>query len=185
MECKLSEMNSVACVLRCHAAPGNAAPCEALLQDLLEAGRQFSGCVFVSLIPPATPQEPYQLVQGFATPADLQRWQTAPEHAQWRERLERVACGAASSLPLHGLQTWSAPPLPAPIMVPPKWKLTVVSWLGIFPLVAVSLGLLGPLLQSWPYLARIFVVTVLVVSLMSYVVMPRLVVWMGWWLRRR
>ncbi|MNY48307.1 hypothetical protein D3C86_1836320 [compost metagenome] len=50
---------------------------------------------------------------------------------------------------------------------------------------SVSLGVLNPLLQSWPFLARIFVVTVLVVSLMSYVVMPRLVVWMGWWLRKR
>lgn len=178
-------MNSVASVLRCHAQPGSAAQCQALLQELLEASRQFSGCVFVSLISPATADEPHQLVQRFAMPTDLARWLGSPEWAQWRERLERIAPGAVDVAALGGLQTWSAPPLPAPVMVPPKWKLTVVSWLGIFPLVAVSLGGLGPLLQSWPFLARIFVVTVLVVSLMSYVVMPRLVVWMGWWLRRK
>lgn len=183
MECKLNEVNPVARILQCHARPGLGPQCQALLQGLFEASRQFPGCVSASLIPPATAQEAHQLVQRFAAPADLARWQASPEWAQWRERLEPVA-QVLDRAPLEGLQTWSAPPLPAPVMVPPKWKLTVVSWLGIFPLVSVSLGVLGPLLQSWPFLARIFVVTVLVVSLMSYVVMPRLVAWMAWWLRR-
>lgn len=156
-----------------------------MLQGLFEAAKAFSGCVSASLIPPAADHQPHQLLLRFAAPADLARWQASPEWAQRRARLEPLAEGLDSG-PIAGLQTWSAAPLalPAPVMVPPKWKLTVVSWLGIFPLVSVSLGVLGPLLQSWPFLARIFVVTVLVVSLMSYVVMPRLVAWMAWWLRR-
>lgn len=165
-------------LLRCHARPGREPECRALLQGLLEASGQIPGCTCASLIPPAAAHEPCQLVQHFAAPQDLARWQASPRYAQWHHALEQVA-GGLDAHPLDGLQTWSAPP----VMVPPRWKLTVVSWMGIFPLVAISLGLLTPLLQSWPFLARILVVTVLVVSLMSYVVMPRLVVWMGWWLR--
>lgn len=176
----MNQKHAEAHLLRCHARPGREQECLALLQGLLGACSQIPGCVLASLIPPAAPQEPHQLVQHFATPQDLARWQESPRYAQWREQLEPVA-GVIDSHPLEGLQTWSAPPVP--VRVPPKWKLTVVSWMGIFPLVAVSLGLLTPLLQSWPFLARILVVTVLVVSLMSYVVMPRLVAWMGWWLR--
>lgn len=182
MECQLSDMNPVACVVRCHAQPGVQAQCQALLQELLEAARHCPDCVFASLIPPATPADPWQLVLRFAAPADLARWNASAERAQWLERMQKAAPGAVEFHPLEGLQIWSAPPVP--VVMPPKWKLTVVSWMGIFPLVTVSLGVTGPLLQSWPFLARILVVTVLVVSLMSYVVMPRLVVWMGWWLRR-
>lgn len=178
----MNQVDTVARILHCHAKPGCAPQCQALLQELLGVSSQLPGCVFASLVPPASPHDPHQLVQRFAAAADLARARAAPEWAQWRARLEQVAavrdCG-----PVEGLQTWSAPPVP--VMVPPKWKLTVVSWLGIFPLVSLSLGVLGPLLQSWPFLARIFVVTVLVVSLMSYVVMPRLVAWMAWWLRRK
>lgn len=176
----MTQYHCVARILRCHAKPGREQQCLALLQELFEASKQFTGCVSASLIPPAGAQDPHQLVQRFATPQDLARWQESPGPAQWRERLQQVA-DVVDTSPVDGLQTWSAPPVP--VVVPPKWKLTVVSWMGIFPLVAVSLGLLTPLLQSWPFLARILVVTVLVVSLMSYVVMPRLVVWMGWWLR--
>ncbi|MCD2513390.1 antibiotic biosynthesis monooxygenase [Comamonas endophytica] len=174
------EKTPVARILRCHAKPGRAEDCMALLEGLLQGSRQIPGCVFASLIPPAAEREPHQFVQRFATLQDLARWQESAGHAQWRERLEQMA-EVVDAGPIEGLQVWTAPPVP--VAVPPKWKLTVVSWMGIFPLVAVSLGLLTPLLQSWPFLARILLVTVLVVSLMSYVVMPRLVRWMGWWLR--
>jgi len=179
----LSESNPVACVLRCHVQPGAQQDCLALLHELLEASDQIPGCVFASLVPPATAADPYQLVQRFATPDDLAQWNASPAHAAWRERLARAAPGAAHFHPIAGLRTWAAPLVP--VVMPPKWKLTVVSWMGIFPLVTLCLGLIAPLLQTWPFIARIFVVTVLVVSLMSYVVMPRLVVWMAWWLRRK
>ena len=61
--------------------------------------------------------------------------------------------------------------------------MTVVSWLGIFPTAAACLAGVGPVLKSWPYLFRMALVTAMVAFLMAYVVMPRLSVWMQWWLK--
>lgn len=62
--------------------------------------------------------------------------------------------------------------------------MTVVTWLGIYPIVAFCLWFIAPLLASVPFLLRTAVITAIVVILMSYVVMPRLARWMGGWMRK-
>jgi uncharacterized protein len=53
--------------------------------------------------------------------------------------------------------------------------MTVVSWLGIFPLVYLYAELLGRIMPpGTPAVLRLLVVTALVVPTMSYVVAPRL-----------
>jgi antibiotic biosynthesis monooxygenase (ABM) superfamily enzyme len=53
--------------------------------------------------------------------------------------------------------------------------MTVVSWLGIFPLVVLYAAVLGPILPAgMPAVVRYLVVTASVVPTMSYVLAPRL-----------
>ena len=65
-----------------------------------------------------------------------------------------------------------------PPFVPPSVHVrAVITWLAIFPLVAIGMMLIGPISESWHPVLRAFVLTLVVVPLAVYVVVP--------WLLRR
>jgi antibiotic biosynthesis monooxygenase (ABM) superfamily enzyme len=49
-----------------------------------------------------------------------------------------------------------------------------ITWLAVFPLVAVGLTIMSPLTTGWPPALRAFVLTLIVVPLTAYVGVPRL-----------
>lgn len=171
-------------VVRRRARPGCERAYEALVQAMFADARTFPGYLAAELIPPDAPGGEYQIIQRFATSADLERWNASTQRAAWHERLRPVADGDPEYRLLHGLDAWFAPTAVPAHAPPPRWRMTVVSWLGIFPTVAILLAFVAPLLAPLPFLLRTALLTALVAVLMSYVIMPRLTRWMGGWLRR-
>ena len=171
-------------VVRRRARPGCAEAYEALVGAMFADARQFPGYLSAELIPPAEDGGEYQIVQRFAQQADLERWQASPVRAEWMERLAAVAEGEPEYRMLHGLDAWFAP-AHVPVHHPPRrWKMTLLSWVGIFPTVALLLAFVAPWLAGLPFLLRTAVITALVAILMSYVIMPRLTRLAADWLRR-
>lgn len=64
-----------------------------------------------------------------------------------------------------------------------KRKMTLLTWVGLNPLLILALFALGPLLHSFPMPLRTMLTTAIVVPLMSYLVMPLLTKWFASWLR--
>lgn len=64
----------------------------------------------------------------------------------------------------------------------PHYKMVLLTWLGIFSLITALLALLGPWLNSIPLVLRRFILTGLLVPLMTYVVMPWLTKRFNGWL---
>jgi hypothetical protein len=54
----------------------------------------------------------------------------------------------------------------------PRHRVALVTWLGIWPLVSVALGLVAPRLGMLPFLVRTALIAALVVAAMTYLVMP-------------
>ena len=50
----------------------------------------------------------------------------------------------------------------------------VITWIAIFPLVALGMLLLAPIAESWHPVLRAFVLTLVVVPLAVYLVVPQL-----------
>ena len=48
----------------------------------------------------------------------------------------------------------------------------VITWLAIFPLVAIGITVMAPLTAGWDQLLRVFVLTTIVVPLSVYLVVP-------------
>lgn len=176
--------SSVFRVVRRRVRPGCERAYEELIQAMFADAKKFPGYLAAEMIPPAQAGDDYQIIQRFATEADLDRWNASSERAAWHERLHPVAEGDPEYRLLHGLDAWFAPTAVPAHKPPPRWRMTVVSWMGIFPTVAFLLAFVGPLLAPFPFLLRTALLTALVAGLMSYVIMPRLTRWMGWWLRR-
>jgi antibiotic biosynthesis monooxygenase (ABM) superfamily enzyme len=66
----------------------------------------------------------------------------------------------------------------------PKWKMAVMIWLGIYPIITTLILLLFPFMQAhdWPFPPRTLVLTLLAVPLMVFVAMPVLQKLLGKWL---
>lgn len=71
---------------------------------------------------------------------------------------------SAPAVPAH-------PAAPAPPSVHVR---AVITWLAIFPLVAIGMMLIAPISESWHPVLRAFVLTLVVVPLAVYVVVPQL-----------
>ena len=67
---------------------------------------------------------------------------------------------------------------PTPVATPPAAPSThvraVITWLAIFPLVAIGMTAMGPVTTDWHPVLRALVLTLVVVPLAVYLVVPRL-----------
>ncbi len=70
-----------------------------------------------------------------------------------------------------GSNTGAAPIMPAP---PSVHLRAVITWIAIFPLVAIGMLALAPVSESWHPVLRAFVLTLIVVPLAVYLVVPQL-----------
>jgi uncharacterized protein len=66
---------------------------------------------------------------------------------------------------------------------PPRHRLALITWLGVYPVITLILALLGPTLVSWPLALRTLVLSVLMVIALTWLVMPALTRVFRLWLR--
>lgn len=69
-------------------------------------------------------------------------------------------------------------------LAPPRYKLAVITWLAIFPLITIVLALFGSLLMQPPLVMRTFVLTVTLVPVMTYLIVPLYMRLFAGWLNR-
>ncbi|TYL54116.1 hypothetical protein [Agromyces mariniharenae] len=92
----------------------------------------------------------------------------------------------APSPVVEAAPTTAAPTTVRAVPAPPSVHVrAVITWLAIFPLVAVGMVLIAPIAESWHPVLRAFVLTLVVVPLAVYVVVPQLMRAYGALRRRR
>jgi antibiotic biosynthesis monooxygenase (ABM) superfamily enzyme len=69
---------------------------------------------------------------------------------------------------------------------PPKWKMAVLIWLGIYPTITLLVLLLFPYMaaHNWPLALRTLALTLIAVPIMTYVAIPLLQKILKGWLQR-
>lgn len=168
-------------------APADAENFETAMAGMMLAAKGFAGHLGGQLVRPGEPgsgNEPmlYHVVFAFDNEAHLSAWQQSPERTEWLGRVGRHTIGDQEMRVVSGLDYWFAPAGATTKAPPPKWKVAVVTWLGIFPTVLLLFVTVFPLLSSWHLVPRTMLVTALVVLIMTWGVAPRLTRWMAGWL---
>lgn len=161
--------------------------CEAEFEKLSTAmsntATKFKGHLGSNMFRPATADDPeYRIVFKFLTQADLEHWQNSSERLKHLESFEALLIAPAKTEVLSGMVTWFTLPGQNPVKPPPKYKMTLVSWLALYPAVSIIFLLFGGLLESVPLLLRTLIITGILMPLMSYVLMPRFTRWFAFWL---
>ena len=171
-------------VARRRAKPGCGPAYEALIGGMLADVKAVPGFIGAEVLPPATEGGEHQTILRFETQAGLDAWDSSPERHAWHERLDVVAEGTPDYQLLTGLEAWFAR-AEVPGHKPPKrWKMAIVTWLGIWPIVMVLQLFLNPLIEDVPFVLRVGIFTIFVVAMITYLVMPQLVKLFRPWLAR-
>jgi uncharacterized protein len=168
--------------------PGHEAGYEAFLAGISGAARAFPGYLGIEVFRP-TPggTGEYRTVYRFDSSAHLRTWLDSPERAAWLARAEPHVAGPMRTQILTGLESWFTLPT-QPGAPPPPYKMALVTWATIFPLITGVVVATAPLLGDLPLVARLAVTTGITVPLMTWVVMPRVTRLLHRWLypdRRR
>jgi antibiotic biosynthesis monooxygenase (ABM) superfamily enzyme len=165
--------------------PGHEAAYEAFLDGISAAARQFPGYLGVEVFRPSEPGGEYRIVYRFDTAAHLGGWLDSEEHSTWLRVAEPHAAGPMRSQYLTGLESWFTLPEQPGARPPPPYKMAILTWLTIFPLITLVVVVLGPLLRGVGPIPRLAITTLITVPLMTWIVMPRVTRLLRGWLYPR
>jgi uncharacterized protein len=148
---------------------------EAVLHRLAAEVRRWPGHLDLTVLAPQ-PGGPriYTIVSHFDGRAAADAWLASQERAQLIAEADLHAAGELKTRYLSGLEGWLAQPGTAVLVPPARWKVALLSAVGIVPLLEAVTYLLAPRLSGLPVWARPLVAVVLVIPLMQYAVMPLL-----------
>ncbi|WP_296053493.1 antibiotic biosynthesis monooxygenase [uncultured Alteromonas sp.] len=159
---------------------------ETLSDEMSRRASQFDGYMGATLFRPVSPDDPeYRMIFKFTDEASLAEWERSEERAEMLEKLEGLLISPTEREKVSGLVTWFSLPSQNPVKPPPRYKMTIVSWLALYPAATLIFWLFGPWLAHLPLLIRTLVVTAVLMILMSYVLMPFMTKRFAFWLFRR
>ena len=61
-----------------------------------------------------------------------------------------------------------------PATPPPRYKLALVTWIGVYPVITLLLAVLGPATATWPVPLRTLLLTAVMVPTLTWLVIPAL-----------
>jgi antibiotic biosynthesis monooxygenase (ABM) superfamily enzyme len=169
--------------------PGHEADYEAFLAGISSEAQTFPGYLGVEIFRPASAGSgDYRTVYRFDSADHLRAWLDSSQRASWLERAEPHVAGPMRTQVLTGLEGWFTLPTQPGVPPPPRYKMAILTWVTIFPLITLLVVALAPLVEGLPLVARLAVTTGMAVPLMTWVVMPRVTRLVHRWLypdRRR
>lgn len=162
---------------------GQEAAFEALSARMTERAAGFTGYLGATLFRPASAEDPeYRIVFRFRDRDTLAAWEASAQRSELLTQIEALLLEPSEREVLSGIVTWFTLPGQNPVQPPPRYKMTLVSWLALYPAVTLVFFFFGDLLQQLPLPLRTLLVTAVVMLLMSYVLMPRMTRWFAFWL---
>jgi uncharacterized protein len=163
--------------------PGHEAAYEQFLEGIIAAASRFPGHLGVEVFrPESTGRGDYRTIYRFDNGEHLRRWLDSNEHAEWLARAEPHVIGPIRTSFVTGLESWFTLPGSSGTPPPPPYKMALLTWITIFPLITGVIVALGPLIKDLPLVPRLGVTTAVTVPLMTWVVMPRVTRLLRGWL---
>jgi uncharacterized protein len=152
---------------------------EQTLTDLIAAAKGFDGHLGATVF---RSDSEYRIVFRFNHLSSLHQWEASAIRRKLLERANRLTVGQGKYQVLTGLETWFTLTSQQAIVPPPRYKMLIVTCLAAFPTVNTINFVLQAWLQVLPLLLRSLVTMTLLLTLMTYVIMPRMTKLFAGWL---
>jgi antibiotic biosynthesis monooxygenase (ABM) superfamily enzyme len=165
--------------------PGERERFEQWLHAVAADAMTFEGHLGLHVIRPGDASAEYTIIFRFGTPGQLRAWLDSDVRARHLREAESFFADEGQVQQLSGLEAWFSLPGRPAATPPPRYKMALVTFAAVFSLLMLIQRLVAPLLEPLPPVARTFVVCVTMVTLLTYLVMPRLTRALSGWLYRR
>ena len=121
---------------------------------------------------PGAESRTYGILRSFVSEQDRKNFYESDKFAQLQQAINPYVEEDYSRRELHGLEAFFYDPSIA--HQPPRWKMALVTWLGVWPTVYVVSNLARNHVSGWPSFLATGFVTFLVVLALAWGVMPTL-----------
>lgn len=155
--------------------PGQEAAYEAWMREIIPVAKTFPGYLGVNVLRPQPGiQSEYIIVLHFDHPTNLQTWLESKERHTLIAQTQPMVQEPEKIQALTGLETWFELPRRSQKSPPKRYKMALLTWLGVFITLSVVGRILAVLLTPLPPILVQFLTVGAVVGLLTYVIMPRL-----------
>ena len=163
--------------------PGREREFEEWIRGIFAAANEFPGYLGSDVFRPGeSGDDEYRIVFRFDHESNLHAWESSEERRRWLDKSRPLLKEEEKVSVLTGLETWFTLPSEHAASPPPRYKMAAVTWLAVFPVVTIIFSLFGQWLNLLPVLLRTLIFTAVMVTLMTYVVMPRMTRLFSFWL---
>jgi len=174
-------MDSIHVAVTRQVKPGCEEEFEHALREFARESLREPGTTGVHLIEPVPGANgcEYGILRSFDSEDASRRFYHSEIFRQWQKRAEPLVVGDSAVRRLHGLEAFFRELNHAP----PRWKMAIVTWLGVFPTVLLWSSALPQFLGGLPQLIIVAIVNVFVVVTLTWAVMPLLTQLFAQWLQ--
>ncbi len=162
--------------------PGCESAYETWLKDITSVSRTYVGHLGTNVIRPQLGvRNEYVIIFRFDGYENLKVWMTSRDREYWLNQGKHLVESDPYVQQISGLEAWFSLP-GQPLKTPPRYKTALLTWAVVFVLINILSKFLVPLLRGLPPLIVSLIVTIIMVVLLTYVVMPRVSRLFSWWL---
>ena len=173
----------VTIVIRREVIPGLEVTFEQLAHELSMSASRFEGHLGVTVFKPTADDPSYRIINKFDCLRNFNRWQQADVRKSYFKKIERCLQRPAEMQILTGLETWfNLPNYNGALLPPPRYKMTLLSWLASYPMVVLLLETMHPLLNHLSIPFRAMIISSIAALSMTYIIMPFLTHQFSRWL---
>ncbi|HPF37731.1 MAG TPA: antibiotic biosynthesis monooxygenase [Phycisphaerae bacterium] len=160
--------------------PGREAEFQEALRLFFQDSFAHGGVLGATMIvpPPGSESREFGILRTFLDESERDAFYASSLFRTWEAACEPLTDGGWSSRELHGLEAWFRSSGGAP----PRWKMAIATFLGVYPVVMVLSKVIGPAIAGWPFLIGNAVFTACVVGLLTWIVMPLITRTLHHWL---
>ena len=152
--------------------PGREAEYQRWIREVSEIARTFPGHLGASVAGPHGDPPTYRVIVQFDTTDNLRRWLDSPEREAKLAEAEPLVLTDGDVELLTGLEAWFEVPGRLMAQPPPKWKMAVLTAVGVFPLLWLIGLALEPFTVGWSRPAVLAATLLLTIPLMTWLVRP-------------
>ncbi|MBD2250012.1 antibiotic biosynthesis monooxygenase [Nostoc parmelioides] len=153
--------------------PGCETAYEAWLKDITTVARTYTGHMGTNVIRPQLGvRTEYVIIFRFDGYENLKTWMTSRDRQYWLTQAETLVESEPQVQQINGLEAWFSLP-GQPLKTPPRYKTALLTWASVYVLINLLNTFITPLLRGLPPFIISLIITVTMVLLLTYVVMPR------------
>ncbi|BBD58790.1 antibiotic biosynthesis monooxygenase [Nostoc sp. HK-01] len=156
---------------------------EEWMRGIIPVARTFPGHLGVNVLRPQKGvHSEYIIVLHFDHHKNLQAWLESDVRQELIERAKPLIQAPEDVQILTGLETWFELPRRSQKSPPKRYKMVLLTWLGVFVTISIVSRLLSPLLTPLPMLLAQVITIGVVVWILTYLLMPQLTRFFYKWL---